>query len=586
MNKPFGDNNSTLASESLIPDGYLSLKDLAIKHGYTADHIGWLARTGKVAAIRSGPKNDWYVRDISLAQYAQASRASGDYLPLLTLAQQFGYAKDYLGWLARTGKIDAIKSTSGQWFAREMSVRAYYADAKRKFVEPNFVQETNVSELISIPVSTVPVKNRESSIPTPSEIGTVLYNESSSSTQAQSKRINTAFKYRYPLILGGILVFMNLGSLVNNIQNGSFDNPKAIPSYLSRISIPITDLQQSNLFTTLRDGFLSLFKNKEQSVPSIMVASNQESPTPSPLIKPSSLPILPLTKEQSRESSIPSGIGTTIINRQILVTQALSQEQYDSLRRELSGTSQLDLDKINTTLSNLTSSIGILQSNTGRTAQAPIVTANYQSPPNLSFGKTDFSGAVSVSGNLSSTSNISASSLNISGASSFSNNLTIEGDLVVNGLTNTGNQFSVTGSGSFSSNLNVGNSLTVGNGITVGGSGSIGNQFSITGSASIEGRLALSKSPTLAHTGTWPSFSNPNEATLYINVIDPVADGNIIAYANDGNPKFLVDSEGDIYGNNLVLTGSTTTATQTVGDLNVEGTSQFGDAVGDKIYFV
>ena len=548
MNKPFGNNNSTLASESIIPDGYLSLKDLAIKYGYTADHIGWLARTGKVAAIRSGPKNDWYVRDISLAQYAQASRASGDYLPLLTLAQQFGYAKDYLGWLARTGKIDAIKSTSGQWFAREMSVRTYYADAKRKFVEPNFVQETNVSELISIPVSIIPVENRESAIPTPSEIGTVLYNESSSSTQAQSKRINTAFKYRYPLILGGILVFMNLGSLFSNMQSGSFNNLKDIPSYLPNLSIPITDLQQSNFFTTLRDGFLSLFK-KDQSVPSIMVADNQES----------SLPTLSPTPSvsQSRGSSIPSGIGTTIINRQILVTQALSQEQYDSLRRELSGTSQLDLDKINTTLSNLTSSIGILQSNTGRVSQAPIVTANYQSQPNLSFGKTEFTGAVSVSGNLSSTSNISAGSLNVSDASTFSSDLTVSG------------------------------SLTVGEGITVGGSGSIGNQFSITGSASIEGRLALSKSPTVAHTGTWPSFSNPNEATLYINVVDPVADGNIIAYANDGNPKFLVDSEGDIYGNSLVLSGTTTQGTtQVTADLTVEGSTQFGDAIGDQINFV
>ncbi len=260
---------------------------------------------------------------------------------------------------------------------------------------------------------------------------------------------------------------------------------------------------------------------------------------------------------QSRGSSIPSGIGTTIINRQIVVTQALSQEQYDSLRRELSGSSQLDLDKINTTLSNLTSSIGLIQSNTGRVAQAPIVTANYQSVPNLSFGKTDFSGAISVSGNLSSTSNISASTLNISGASTFSSDLTVSG------------------------------SLSVGEGITVGGSGTIGNQFSITGSASIEGRLALSKSPTLAHTGTWPSFSNPNEATLYINVVSPVADGNIIAYANDGNPKFLVDAEGDIYGNSLVLSGTTTQGTtQVTADLSVEGSSQFGDAIGDQINFV
>ena len=40
------------------------------------------------------------------------------YLPLQILSGKCGYAKDYLGWLSRTGRIEAIRHGKyGQWYA-------------------------------------------------------------------------------------------------------------------------------------------------------------------------------------------------------------------------------------------------------------------------------------------------------------------------------------------------------------------------------------------------------------------------------------------------------------------------------------
>jgi len=111
------------------------------------------------------------------------------------------------------------------------------------------------------------------------------------------------------------------------------------------------------------------------------------------------------------------------------------------------------------------------------------------------------------------------------------------------------------------------------------------DEFTVTGSGSFTGQLKTTRAPVLAHTGTWPSFTNTFNSTLYINPTSPVADGNIIAYVSGTDPKFVVDAEGDIYGNNLILTGSTTLGTTTVeGDLIIEGNTNIGDASTDNVY--
>ena len=91
--------------------------------------------------------------------------------------------------------------------------------------------------------------------------------------------------------------------------------------------------------------------------------------------------------------------------------------------------------------------------------------------------------------------------------------------------------------------------------------------------------------PTLAHLSPWPSgTSNGADASIYINPASSVADGNLLVAAVNGTAKFIVDAEGDIYGNNLILTGTVDQGSTTVtGDLTVTGNTILGDAPTDTI---
>src|SRR3989344_1359735 len=65
------ENDSNVIS---VEDGFLSLNILAKKFGYAKDHIGWLARTGRIKAIRFGNKGQWYANEDSVRSYHEASR--------------------------------------------------------------------------------------------------------------------------------------------------------------------------------------------------------------------------------------------------------------------------------------------------------------------------------------------------------------------------------------------------------------------------------------------------------------------------------------------------------------------------------
>jgi hypothetical protein len=98
----------------------------------------------------------------------------------------------------------------------------------------------------------------------------------------------------------------------------------------------------------------------------------------------------------------------------------------------------------------------------------------------------------------------------------------------------------------------------------------------------------FTKVPTLAHVfSPWPSgTSNGDDGTIYINPSSSIADGNLISAAVGGNIKFLVDAEGDIYGGNLILSGSTSQGETTIaGNLTVQDNTVFGDASSDTVTF-
>src|SRR5437773_2480035 len=64
-------SNLVRATEDLRERGYVPLRLLAAKHGYTKYHLGRLARTGRLAAIRCGTKGDWFVSEDSFNRYHQ-----------------------------------------------------------------------------------------------------------------------------------------------------------------------------------------------------------------------------------------------------------------------------------------------------------------------------------------------------------------------------------------------------------------------------------------------------------------------------------------------------------------------------------
>jgi len=109
---------------------------------------------------------------------------------------------------------------------------------------------------------------------------------------------------------------------------------------------------------------------------------------------------------------------------------------------------------------------------------------------------------------------------------------------------------------------------------------------STTGDSVAVGQLQATKTPTLAHTfTTWPAgTSNVSNSSFYVNPATATADSNLIGAAVNGSVKFLVDAEGDIYGNNLILAGSTSTGATTIaGNLTVQDNTTLGDASTDTI---
>lgn len=77
-NKPTSLSSKTkFLPNRVLPKGYFTLIVLAKKHGYAKDYIGWLSRTGRIKAIRYGKYGQWYASEISLSNYT-ASLASNN----------------------------------------------------------------------------------------------------------------------------------------------------------------------------------------------------------------------------------------------------------------------------------------------------------------------------------------------------------------------------------------------------------------------------------------------------------------------------------------------------------------------------
>src|SRR3989344_3516617 len=166
---------------------------------------------------------------------------------------------------------------------------------------------------------------------------------------------------------------------------------------------------------------------------------------------------------------------------------------------------------------------------------------------------------VSDVGNLS-----AAGTLTIDGTSTLSGEVTIGGGYGSTGVTIADN-----------GNIQTNGTLTVDGIVNFGG-----------GSITPSGQFVLTHVPTLPHNYTsFPAgTSNVADSTVYINPASSVGDGNLFSAAVGGVVKFQVDSEGDIFGKNLILTGTTSLgSTDIAGTLVVQGNTTLGDAASDTL---
>lgn len=345
--------------ESNVPQGYVAIKVLAQQSGYAVNHIAWLARSKRVDAIQRGNKGQWLVQESSLKKY-QALVASEvvpkGHLPLKTLAKKHGYAKNYLATLAKTGKIEAFRDQKGSWYANEKSTEQYVLKAaiqrEQRFSEHTVPANQNLLSSPKPQSNALPIlsptpseeQNRGSSIPSQDGIGTVLFNEGSSNADSgipfwPSSGEAVATKPRISGGLPKLNAALALLALAGGIVVFTFHPLR--PDFSSISFEPLKFLN------TIGDGISELFDWHNDFGPSpTIVAQRKETsvptlPTPSPseTSTGSSIPQTP--------TSVGGGIGTTIINRYITVTQSITAEQLETLRQQLSGETLLNLSGIN-----------------------------------------------------------------------------------------------------------------------------------------------------------------------------------------------------------------------------------------------
>lgn len=126
---PFFDGNGRvgrlLLNLMLMRDGYppaLLLRDWRVRYIqalHTADTGNYRPLANVIGqAVEAG-----------LDLYLEACAATPDYQPLTELAEISSYRLDYLSWLARQGRLDAVKR-GGRWYSTRAAIEQYKAEAE------------------------------------------------------------------------------------------------------------------------------------------------------------------------------------------------------------------------------------------------------------------------------------------------------------------------------------------------------------------------------------------------------------------------------------------------------------------------
>lgn len=137
-------------SEELSIDGksYITSKRAAVNTGYTQDYIGQLARSGQIDARRVGGL--WYIATDSLNAYKQKADTfkptppqaapyrvqdpetlvgidGKEYISASRASDVSGYHQDYVGQLARSGKVDS-RQIGNRWYVERGKLMAHKSE--------------------------------------------------------------------------------------------------------------------------------------------------------------------------------------------------------------------------------------------------------------------------------------------------------------------------------------------------------------------------------------------------------------------------------------------------------------------------
>ncbi len=129
---PFTDGNGRvgrlLLNLMLMRDGYppaLLLRDWRVRYILALD----TANTGNYNSLINMIGQ---AVEAGLDRYLEVCAAMPDvaYQPLATLAASSGYSADYLGWLVRQGRLEAVKR-GGRWYSTPEAIARYKAEAQQ-----------------------------------------------------------------------------------------------------------------------------------------------------------------------------------------------------------------------------------------------------------------------------------------------------------------------------------------------------------------------------------------------------------------------------------------------------------------------
>ncbi len=468
------------------------------------------------------------------------------WLPLSKLSLGTPYSAEYLSLLARKRKLEAIK-VEGVWYSQRDIVDSYakLQSAKKdplEYSDPNKLLLHHIlgrRESVLLKRSEKPFELRkkyksysvlaeEAMAFVPKEHPTIVWNKTLAIT------LSAIFLFN----LSGFLYSQLAGHALSADLHERF---AAAASYNTTSASALGAVESSldfllSGFNRLRNFAVGGLENATRTLPGVGIKPTFTYGTPYVAEAPTYGTPAPLPE----------------IAKAVLETAP--SISYDSLRSDL----KTELESyLNTRLSQASSPITIYQS-------SPVYNQSFRNEILLADTRPTIT--------RQSSSDIDHQSSLISGI--------LDGGAFANAhLTNA----TISGPSGYFNALNFG--AATGTSLYLSGNATIDGNLNVGSNTVTLGQLISTRVPTLAHvfSPSWPAgTSNASDATIYINPATAAADTNIFAAAVGGSVKFLVDAEGDVYANNLILSGSTSQGATTIaGNLIVQDSTTLGDAASD-----